>query len=416
MRPSLRLLEGADAYFPALIDDIHRARRQVWLESYILNPDPATDEVMQALIAAVTRGVEVRLLLDGFGGGFGQLVWGRRLREAGIGLRLFRPGVTALSPQTWRRLHRKMVLIDGRTAYVGGINLLGDWTDPNHGALLAPRLDFAVRLEDPRVTRQIARVMARTWWRVSWHGLLLERQSLPHLAPDLKRAWQALRPGLHRAPRPAELDHPARASHRVRLLLRDNFRNRRTIEAAILAAVDGASRDVLIAMAYFIPTDPLRAALARACARGVRVRLLLQGRTEYWWSYWAERALVGKLMLAGVEVYEYHRSFLHAKVVVVDQWATLGSSNIDPFSFLLSLEANLALRDLSLIQTLRDRLEHALLPESSHRLETPEARSLTGGRAHRWRQQLVEPLMLRLALLGLRLFLAYSRRAAAVRG
>ena len=125
-------------------------------------------------------------------------------------------------------------------------------------------------------------------------------------------------------------------------LLRDNTRHRRDIEAAYLQAIRQAQSEILLAHAYFLPGLEFRHALIGAVQRGVRVVLLLQGKVEYRLEYYAVRALYGSLLDNGIEIYEYRKSFLHAKVAVVDgHWATIGSSNIDPFSLLLSLEANL---------------------------------------------------------------------------
>jgi cardiolipin synthase len=140
------------------------------------------------------------------------------------------------------------------------------------------------------------------------------------------------------------------------LVLRDNLANRRAIERAYLRAIGRARREVLIANAYFVPGRRFRRALREAAGRGVRVRLLLQGRAEYALPHLATQALYDPLLAAGVEIVEYHRSFLHAKVAVIDDWATVGSSNIDPFSLLLAREANVMVFDAGFAATLRERL------------------------------------------------------------
>jgi cardiolipin synthase len=170
---------------------------------------------------------------------------------------------------------------------------------------------------------------------------------------------------------------------RAMLVLRDNLANRRAIERAYLKALGGARREVLIANAYFFPGRRFRRALAEAARRGVRVRLLLQGRAEYVLPHLATQALYDPLLGAGVEIVEYHRSFLHAKVAVIDDWATVGSSNIDPFSLLLAREANVVVVDAGFAATLRERLlasmaegGRAVLPEEHAR--RPWTRRLAG--------------------------------------
>jgi cardiolipin synthase len=165
--------------------------------------------------------------------------------------------------------------------------------------------------------------------------------------------------------------------------VRDNLRHRRDIEQAYLAAIAGARGEVLIASAYFFPGQSLRHALVEAAARGVRVALLLQGRVEYALLHYASRALYGAFLDAGIEIHEYHRGFLHAKVAVVDhRWATVGSSNIDPFSLLLAREANLVIQDDGFAGELRASLLKAM------------AEGATQLKRERWKEQ---PFTLRTA-------------------
>jgi cardiolipin synthase len=142
---------------------------------------------------------------------------------------------------------------------------------------------------------------------------------------------------------------------------RDNIRHRRDIESAYLDAIDSAKDEIIIANAYFLPGRRIRQALAQAAARGVRVVLLLQGRVEYVLLHYASRALYGMLLDAGIEIYSYHKSFLHAKVAVIDNnWATVGSSNIDPFSLMLAREANVVAIDADFAGMLRGSLQQAI--------------------------------------------------------
>ncbi len=139
--------------------------------------------------------------------------------------------------------------------------------------------------------------------------------------------------------------------------MRDNFRHRSDIEDAYLAAIEGANEEIILASAYFFPGVAFRRALIAAARRGVRVVILLQKRVEYVLLHYASRALYGQLLDGGVQLYEYGASFLHAKVAVVDgRWATVGSSNIDPLSLLLSREANVVADDRRFAQELRERL------------------------------------------------------------
>ena len=147
--------------------------------------------------------------------------------------------------------------------------------------------------------------------------------------------------------------------------MRDNLSHRRDIEQEYLIAIGKAKFEVILANAYFVPGRRFRRALIDAAGRGVKIRLLLQGRQEYWLQHFATRALYGSLLAAGVEIHDYERSFLHAKVAVVDShWATVGSSNIDPFSLLLAREANVFVDDTAFASELKAQLEAAITADS----------------------------------------------------
>ena len=168
------------------------------------------------------------------------------------------------------------------------------------------------------------------------------------------------------------------------LLLRDNLRNRNRIERAYRAAITTAQSEILIANAYFLPGGKLRRALVHAAKRGVKVRLLLQGRYEYFMQYHGSRPVYGKLLAAGVEIHEYSVGFLHAKVAVVDgRWATIGSSNLDPLSLLLAREANVVVDDASFAQALRARLEAAIQSDGTQLDATAYAQ-------RPWRERLLD--------------------------
>jgi cardiolipin synthase len=350
------LLQSGAEFFPALLAAIDAATDEVWLETYLFADDPTGLRVADALARAARRGVAVRLMIDGYGTRPLPAGVARPLEAAGVRLQVYAPvhRVLTLDRERLRRLHRKQACVDGRVAFVGGINVLDDLQDPNHGALEHPRLDYAVRITGP-VVSAVHTSMARLWAQVAFARAPLgegARRALARLArgrlPERLRARR--RPS---APPQRGADLPG---VRAMLVLRDNLANRRAIERAYLKAIGGARREVLIANAYFFPGRRFRRALREAARRGVRVRLLLQGRAEYMLPHLATQALYDPLLAAGVEIVEYHRSFLHAKVAVIDDWATVGSSNIDPFSLLLAREANLVVFDAGFAATLRTRL------------------------------------------------------------
>jgi cardiolipin synthase len=343
----IRLLRSGVALFAAMIEAVDRAQHEVLLETYIFDFAGAGADVGHALARAAQRGVRVCVVVDGVGTGALPPEWAQRLAEAGVQCRVYSPlaGVGFWLPSRWRRLHRKLCVVDQAVAFCGGINILDDFIDPNvPGGLQQPRLDYAVSLRGPLVDK-VHDAMTQLWSRIE---AVRELRS-----QDIAGALDALRSA------DQDLRLPTRGT--VQLVLRDNVRHRSQIERAYRKALASARHDVVVASAYFFPGLRLRRALTMAARRGVRVRLLLQGKYEYFVPYRASRQLYGKLLAAGVEIYEYHASVLHAKVAVVDgHWATVGSSNLDPFSLLLAREANVVVRDASFAQDLQASLSEAM--------------------------------------------------------
>ncbi len=352
LRPSMRpghevvLMEGGGQMFPALEAAIDAARSEVLLETYIFEDDASGRRIAGALARAGRRGVSVRLVVDGFGCGTPSGEVARLLDGSGVAVEVFRPEPRffSFSRRRLRRMHRKLAVIDGEVAFVGGINVLDDLYDPNHGTLAHPRLDFAVRVRGPLVAT-VHLAMVRLWLelRVVNQPLRAVRDPMPTV----------------RAGPVVSVVSPA-GNLRAMLVLRDNLRFRRTIEQHYLRALGRARREVLIANAYFLPGLKFRRALLSAVRRGVKVRLLLQGLPEYRLQHYAAQALYEELLAGGVEIVEYRKSFLHAKVAVIDDWATVGSSNIDPFSLLLAREANVVVSDAGFAASLRARLLAAI--------------------------------------------------------
>ena len=322
---TFELLHSGRDYFPALLKAIAGARRRIVMETYLFADDTTGNAVRDALMAAAARGVAVTLTLDGFGSGD----YGRQLAvqlvAAGIQASVYRPKrwwQAGLSPKLLRRLHRKLSVFDDDLAFVGGINIVDDLNHtPHTDSDLGPRFDFALRCTGSMVAA-ISRV------------LLHRRQP----AIPLQSVWNA----------------------RAALLVRDNLFNRNRIQKMYLKLLASARHEVWLANAYFVPGFRFRRALVKATERGVQVHVLCQGRKEYFLQHHATQALYGQLLGAGVNVYEYTASFLHAKVAAVDGVrVTIGSSNIDPFSLLLAKEANALLNDVDIARALQSALQTA---------------------------------------------------------
>lgn len=350
----LQLLEGSIAFFPSLIASIDNAQKSVQLETYIFDLTASGAEVALALVRAAQRGVQVRVMVDGFGTAEFPDAWKNRFKAAGIQWFVYEPIVTLgiFLPSQWRRLHRKLCAIDSSVAYCGGINLLDDWHDPSYGALAAPRFDFTVRVSGA-LAQDIQIATSQLWDRLTLgKPLNIQRvkTAIETLPAVLKRHhWQA---------------NTQTGKTLAALVLRDNISNRGQIERAYLKAIGDAHDEIIIANAYFVPGAKLRRALVHAAKRGVKVQLLLQGKYEYFMQYHAARPIYGTLLAAGVEIYEYDKSYLHAKVAVIDSiWSTVGSSNLDPLSLLLAREANIVIQDADFAQSLRKRLLLAMTNE-----------------------------------------------------
>ncbi|MGA8515587.1 MAG: cardiolipin synthase ClsB [Burkholderiaceae bacterium] len=365
----VHLLQGAIELFPAMIAAMDAAQHDVRLETYIFDFTATGGDVGAALVRAALRGVRVWLVVDGAGTSQIPADWRERFDAAGVQWRVFNPmgHLGMLLPSHWRRLHRKLCVVDAGTtqavAFCGGINILDDYFDPNHGALKAPRFDFAVRVTGPLVAAMVE-AMDSLWKRMQ-----AVRNLRQHEIGAAVTSWVSARTVVQEDALPiqgASDSVVGRATmYRAALLLRDNVRNRKRIERAYLKAIGDAHHEIIIANAYFVPGGKLRHALMAAAQRGVKVRLLLQGRYEYFMQYHAARPVYSALLGAGVEIHEYSSSFLHAKVAVVDAtepqaWATVGSSNLDPLSLLLAREANIMVRSPEFAQTLRRTLVHAM--------------------------------------------------------
>jgi len=333
----ITLLKSGVEYFPALVAEFDAAQREVHLETYIYEDDVAGRTVAAALARAAKRGVATYVMVDGFGSKDLNPALVAELRAAGVRFLVYRPKISpwTLKRARLRRMHRKVAVIDARVAFVGGINIIDDMDTPKH---TPPRFDYAVRIDGPLVAR---------------------------IHPAVKRLWALVTATQFKPVRPRLRDlgpfTVPRGGQRAAFVVRDNFAHRREIEQAYLAAIRRARSEIVIASAYFFPGQSFRRALTDAAARGVRVILLLQGRVEYVLLHYASRALYGAFLDAGIEIHEYHRSFMHAKVAVIDRhWATVGSSNIDPFSLLLAREANVVIEDDGFAGQLRDSLLAAI--------------------------------------------------------
>jgi len=353
----ITLLENGEGFYPRVFDSIGAAEHEVLLETFILFDDKVGRELQQALLRAAGRGARVDVLVDGWGSPDLPSSFTQPLQEAGVKLRSFEPAQRLFGTRinVLRRMHRKLVVVDGRRAFVGGINYSAD-----HLADFGPlaKQDYSVEIEGPLVGQIHAFCRAslaapqptRRLWLQQWHP---RRARADDFGPS------------------DNADIAAVEGARAAFVTRDNRSHRSDIERHYRAAVRTASQRVLIANAYFFPGYRLLRDLRHAARRGVQVDLVLQGRPDQAWVQRASELLYGYLMRAGVRVYLYSERPLHAKVAVVDdRWATVGSSNLDPTSLSLNLEANIVVRDAAFATQLREQIEH-MMQQRCERVQLP---------------------------------------------
>jgi len=329
-----KLLENGEEFFPAVFDAIAHAEHEVLLETFILFEDKVGKALHDVLVAAAKRGVQIDVLIDGFGSPDLSPEFVNALTGAGVRLRVFDPRRPLLGIRTnvIRRMHRKIVVVDGQRAFVGGINYSAD-----HLADFGPaaKQDYAIEVQGPLVTEihrfALAAIKApagpKSWFRRG----------------QLKMSRQELQPA---------------GEAQALFVTRDNNMHRDDIERHYRAAIRVARHRVVIANAYFFPGYRLLREMRRAARRGVEVTLILQGEPDMPIVKTAANLLYDHLQAAGVKIYEYCKRPLHAKVALADdEWATVGSSNLDPLSLSLNLEANVVIRDRAFNQHLYERLQ-----------------------------------------------------------
>lgn len=334
----LKLLENGEEFFPAVYEAIGRARHEVLIETFILFEDKVGLELQQALIAAARRGVRIDMTVDGYGSADLSQDFVAALAEAGVRLHMYDPRKRLLGwrVNVFRRLHRKIVVVDGEVAFLGGINYSAD-----HLGDYGPeaKQDYALRIEGPVVAD-------------------IHRFAVQAVAPtETPRRWWHRRGPVHCDPHVG----PPRGEARTLFVTRDNERHHTDIEQHYMQAIRDARSRLLIANAYFFPGYRVLREIRNAARRGVRVRLVLQGQPDMPIARFGARMLYNYLMRDGVEIHEYCRRPLHAKVALADyEWSTVGSSNLDPLSLSLNLEANLIIRDHAFNRELHANLERLL--------------------------------------------------------
>lgn len=335
----LSLLHQGEQFFPALISACDRALSEIYIETYIFALDPTGLRVKAALLRAVRRGVAVKLVVDWLGTGDDTIAQLRaELEPAGVRLLAFNPwfqrGIV--------RMHRKIAVIDQRIAFLGGLNINDDWITDDGSAepLPAARWDFAVSVSGPLVQTIHAEVLAQ-WQRLGPRPLRTRLESFRQYVSS-RQAWRAV-----------EVAEAA-------FVVRDNLRNRKAIQRALLQALGRARSSALLVTPYFAPGRKLRRAMVHAAQRGVEVVLLI-GVGQFAMQDAVAQSFYPRLVRAGVRIVEYRRTQLHGKLAVIDgEWATVGSSNFDGLSLFVNHEANIVVRDVGFAASLQGMIRAAV--------------------------------------------------------
>jgi cardiolipin synthase len=333
----IALLENGEAFYPRVFEAIRDAQREVIIETFILAEDKVGLQLHGAMRSAAQRGVKVDLMVDGFGSPELSPEFIEGLTSAGVKVRVFDPGSRVFGQRLnlFRRMHRKLVVVDALRAFVGGINFSAD-----HLMDFGPmaKQDYAVELTGP-VVSEIHRFVL--------HAIAVGGKGASWFRRRLKAARHE--------------DGTPTGTADVQFVTRDNRRHTNDIERHYRAAIRTARHRIIIANAYFFPGYRLIKEMRRAARRGVDVRLILQGEPDMPIVKVGASMLYHHLLHAGVRIYEYCDRPLHGKVAVVDdRWSTVGSSNLDPLSLSLNLESNVVVRDRAFNHALAERLDELM--------------------------------------------------------
>ena len=331
---SVELLINGEDFFARVFDAIRAAREEVLIETFIIFEDRVGEGLQQAVIEAASRGVRVIITVDDYGTSDLSTAFVSKMIEAGVQIQLFdpRPKLMGMRTNLFRRLHRKVVVIDGETSFMGGINYSVDHMADTG---ITAKQDYAVLVRGPIVAD-------------------IYRSTLSMLGPAVRKTFTPLKPVTRQA-----------GSARMLLAERDNRHHTTDIEEQYLLAMRNATQRITIANAYFFPSYRFLRELRNAARRGVKVTLILQGKPDMPFVRVCSRLTYTWLLREGVVIHEYKQRALHGKVALIDhEWSTVGSSNLDPLSLALNLEANLFIRDHALNQRLHEHLRDLAVAHS----------------------------------------------------
>ena len=355
------LLEDGPATYAAMLQAIRTARDHINMETYILEADEIGEKFATALIEKQRQGVQVNLIHDSVGTLGTPKEFFERLKQAGIKVLEFNPVNPVNAKAGWdvnQRDHRKILIVDGQTAFLGGINISGVYSTGSGSAGSSigsgkakdrPWRDTDLQLTGP-VVADLQKMFIETWERQKGEPLA-KRNYFPKIAPKGKEVVRAI------ASAPEEPFSP--------------------IYATFLSAINSAETEILLTNAYFVPDPQLMDALIGAVARGVDVKMVLPSATDSWLVFHAGRAHYERLLRGGLKLYEREDVLLHSKTALIDGvWSTIGSTNLDWRSFLHNQEVNAVIIGQDFGDRMRASFERDLAASKQIKLEEWERRSI----------------------------------------
>ena len=345
----LRVLHNGDEVYPAMLEAIEGANDSIYLTTYIFESNSTGREFIDALAAAVKRGVDVRVMIDGLGEKYSLPRPTHLLRNAGVRLCRFNP--PRLFPPSLSlnlRIHRKILVVDGGIAFTGGINI-GDRHLVSRPVVKSPVADLHVSIKGPAVN-QIQQIFERDWLRKTGEHL-----------PEVETQ--------------AVLEHDGGSDCRIITDGPDEDLDR--IELVLLAAISSAQRAICIMTPYFLPSRQLLGCLQGAALRGVKVRIILPARNNLPYVHWATRNMLWELLYYDIEIYYQPPPFVHSKLLLIDEgYALVGSANIDPRSLRLNYELGMEIYDDKTTLELQEHFQQTLTQSRRVTLEEVDSRSL----------------------------------------
>jgi len=353
------LLKDGPSTFQAMFDAIGGARSHVDLETYIIEDDEVGRKFADALVEKQAMGVQVNLIYDSVGSLKTPKAFFQRLRDAGVKVLEFNPINPLTAKVGWdvnQRDHRKLLVIDGRTAFIGGINISSVYSGGSFSHASARRPDGSQPWRDTHLQVD---------------GPVVSEFQKLFLASWEKQKGESL------SPRVAVVPPASAGSEVVRAIGSSPDEPFSLIYATLISAIGSAETSVSLTNAYFVPDPQLLAALIAAAARGVDVRLILPGKTDSWLVFHAGRSYYSELLRGGVKLHERRGALLHAKTALVDGvWSTVGSTNLDWRSFLHNDEINAVVLGQGFGAQMRAMFDADLAASDPITLEKWERRSL----------------------------------------